>query len=73
MGDLYPTKKGLVLPERLCGWPLGLQFHRALSDLYYVDAYLGLMCVGRRRGMAEAVAAEAGRVPVNFANGMDMD
>ena len=67
-----PDKK-LVVPESLCGRPLGLQFHRASGDLYYADAYLGLMRVGRRGGLAEVVATEAGGAPLYFVNGVDVD
>ncbi|RCV11499.1 hypothetical protein SETIT_2G190700v2 [Setaria italica] len=67
------AKKRLVVPESACGRPLGLQFHRQSGDLYYADAYLGLMRVGRRGGQAEAVATEAGGAPLNFVNGVDVD
>ncbi|KAK8459715.1 hypothetical protein SEVIR_2G198300v4 [Setaria viridis] len=67
------AKKRLVVPESACGRPLGLQFHRQSGDLYYADAYLGLMRVGRRGGLAEAVATEAGGAPLNFVNGVDVD
>lgn len=69
------AKKRLVVPETesVCGRPLGLQFHRASGDLYYADAYLGLMRVGRRGGLAEAVATKAGGAPLNFVNGVDVD
>jgi sugar lactone lactonase YvrE len=67
------AKKRLALPESACGRPLGLQFHRASGDLYYADAYLGLMRVGRRGGMAQVVATEAGGAPLNFVNGVDVD
>ncbi|KAL6655926.1 hypothetical protein ACP70R_006752 [Stipagrostis hirtigluma subsp. patula] len=67
------AKKKLVAPESACGRPLGLQFHRETGDLYFADAYLGLMRVGRRGGLAEAVATEAGGAPLNFVNGVDVD
>ncbi|WVZ64787.1 hypothetical protein U9M48_014261 [Paspalum notatum var. saurae] len=67
------AKKRLVVPESVCGRPLGLQFHRQSGDLYYADAYLGLMRVGRRGGVAEAVATEADGAPLNFVNGVDVD
>ncbi|PWZ14669.1 Protein STRICTOSIDINE SYNTHASE-LIKE 10 [Zea mays] len=67
------AKKRLVVPESACGRPLGLQFHRASGDLYYGDAYLGLMRVGRRGGLAEAVATEAGGAPLNFVNAVEVD
>jgi hypothetical protein len=63
----------MALPESACGLPLGLHFHRASGDLYYADAYLGLMSVGRRGGLAEVVATEAGGAPLNFVNGVDVD
>lgn len=67
------AKKKLVEPESACGRPLGLQFHRASGDMYIADAYLGLMRVGRRGGLAEVVATGAGGVPFNFLNGVDVD
>ncbi|WVZ64788.1 hypothetical protein U9M48_014262 [Paspalum notatum var. saurae] len=67
-----PEKK-LVVPESVCGRPLGLQFHRRSGDLYVADAYLGLLRVPARGGLAEVVAAEAGGVPFNFLNGLDVD
>lgn len=66
-------KKKLVLPESVCGRPLGLQFDRRSGDMYIADAYLGLMRVGRRGGLAKVVATEAGGVPFNFLNGVDVD
>ncbi|KAE8817362.1 protein STRICTOSIDINE SYNTHASE-LIKE 10-like [Hordeum vulgare] len=65
-------KKKLVVPESLCGRPLGLQFHMS-GDLYVADAYLGLMRVPAQGGLAEVVATEAGGVPFNFLNGLDVD
>lgn len=68
------AKKRAASPaESACGRPLGLQFHRASGDLYYADAYLGLMRVGRRGGRAEVVATEAGGATLNFVNGVDVD
>ncbi|KAL6846071.1 hypothetical protein ACP4OV_023519 [Aristida adscensionis] len=65
--------KKLVVPESVCGRPLGLQFHRSTGELYVADAYLGLLRVPAGGGMAEVVAAEAGGVPFNFLNGLDVD
>uniref|UniRef100_A0A0E0ERN2 Strictosidine synthase conserved region domain-containing protein n=1 Tax=Oryza meridionalis TaxID=40149 RepID=A0A0E0ERN2_9ORYZ len=59
--------------ESVCGRPLGVQFDRRTGEMYIADAYLGLMRVGRRGGMAEVVAAEAGGVALNFVNGVDVD
>jgi sugar lactone lactonase YvrE len=67
-----PDKK-LVVPESVCGRPLGLQFHRRSGDLYVADAYLGLLRVPPRGGLAEVVAAQAGGEPFNFLNGLDVD
>ncbi|CAN6217477.1 unnamed protein product [Urochloa humidicola] len=67
-----PEKK-LVVPESVCGRPLGLQFHRQSGDLYIADAYLGLLRVPEHDGLAEVVAAEAGGEPFNFLNGLDVD
>ncbi|CAL5081212.1 unnamed protein product [Urochloa decumbens] len=67
-----PEKK-LVVPESVCGRPLGLQFHRQSGELYVADAYLGLLRVPARGGLAEVVAAEAGGEPFNFLNGLDVD
>ncbi|KAJ1289490.1 hypothetical protein BS78_02G168000 [Paspalum vaginatum] len=72
VGICAPGKK-LVVPESVCGRPLGLQFHRQSGDLYVADAYLGLLRVPARGGLAEVVAAEAGGVPFNFLNGLDVD
>uniref|UniRef100_A0ACD5YGT4 Uncharacterized protein n=1 Tax=Avena sativa TaxID=4498 RepID=A0ACD5YGT4_AVESA len=66
-------KKRLVEPESACGRPLGLQFHHRTGDMYIADAYLGLMRVGRRGGLAKVVATEAAGVPFNFLNGVDVD
>ncbi|OEL28091.1 Protein STRICTOSIDINE SYNTHASE-LIKE 10, partial [Dichanthelium oligosanthes] len=67
-----PGKK-LVVPESVCGRPLGLQFHRQSGDLYVADAYLGLLMVPARGGLARVVAAQAGGEPFNFLNGLDVD
>jgi len=67
-----PDKK-LVVPESLCGRPLGLQFHRQSGDLHIADAYLGLLRVAARGGLAEVVATEAAGEPFNFLNGLDVD
>nr|CAJ86343.1 H0814G11.10 [Oryza sativa] len=62
-----PEKK-LVVPESVCGRPLGLQFHHASGDLYVADAYLGLLRVPARGGLAKVVTTEAIDVPFNFLN-----
>uniref|UniRef100_A0A0D9XD53 Strictosidine synthase conserved region domain-containing protein n=1 Tax=Leersia perrieri TaxID=77586 RepID=A0A0D9XD53_9ORYZ len=72
VGVCSPEKK-LVVPESVCGRPLGLQFHHASGDLYVADAYLGLMRVSAAGGLAEVVATEAAGEPFNFLNGLDVD
>lgn len=67
------AKKKLMVPESVCGRPLGLQFHHKTGDLYFADAYQGLMKVPARGGLAEVLATEAGGVPFNFLNGLDVD
>jgi sugar lactone lactonase YvrE len=67
------SKKKLAETESACGRPLGLQFYRKTGNMYIADAYLGLMRVGRRGGLAEVVATEAAGVPFNFLNGVDVD
>ncbi|KAF8688746.1 hypothetical protein HU200_042225 [Digitaria exilis] len=67
-----PDKK-LVVPESVCGRPLGLQFHRKSGELYVADAYLGLLKVPPGGGLARVVASEAGGEPFNFLNGLDVD
>lgn len=42
-------------------------------DLYVADAYLGLLRVPARGGLAEVVATEAAGEPFNFLNGLDVD
>jgi sugar lactone lactonase YvrE len=59
--------------ERTCGRPLGLQFYSKTGDLYFADAYMGLMRVGPAGGVAEVVAAKDDGVPFNFTNGVDVD
>jgi len=58
--------------ESVCGHPLGRQFHPKTGDLYIADAYLGLMKVGLGSSEAEVLATEAGGVPFNFVNGVDV-
>ncbi|CAL9748346.1 unnamed protein product [Musa acuminata subsp. burmannicoides] len=62
-----------VSMERVCGRPLGLQFHHATGVLYVADAYFGLLAVGPTGGAAELLAASAEGVPFNFTNGVDVD
>jgi sugar lactone lactonase YvrE len=72
VGICSPEKK-LVVPESMCGRPLGLQFHHASGDLYVADEYLGLLRAPARGGLAEVVTTETAGVPFNFLNGLDVD
>jgi hypothetical protein len=59
--------------ECTCGRPLGLQFYSKTGDLYFIDAYMGLMRAGPADVVDEVVAAEAGGVPFNITIGFDID
>ncbi len=52
-GGVCSPEKKLVVPESVCGRPLGLLFHHASGDLYVADAYLGLLRAPARSGLAE--------------------
>ena len=66
---------GLVNPvmEQLCGRPLGLKFNEATCELYIVDAYYGLMVVGRNGGVAKQLTISTEGVPFQFPNALDID
>ena len=66
---------GLVNPvmEQLCGRPLGLKFNEATCELYIVDAYYGLMVVGRNGGVAKQFTISNEGVPFQFPNALDID
>ncbi|OEL20009.1 Protein STRICTOSIDINE SYNTHASE-LIKE 10 [Dichanthelium oligosanthes] len=59
--------------ESVCGRPLGLQFYANTGDLYFADAYQGLMKVGPDGGEAKVLATGADGVPFSFVNGVDVD
>ncbi|RWR77043.1 protein STRICTOSIDINE SYNTHASE-LIKE 10-like protein [Cinnamomum micranthum f. kanehirae] len=59
--------------EDTCGRPLGLRFNKATGDLYIVDAYFGLLVVGRHGGLAAQLATSAEGAPFHFTNGVDID
>jgi hypothetical protein len=58
--------------ERTCG-RAHLQFYSKTDDLYFADAYMGLMRVGPAGGVADVVAVKGDGVPFNFTNGVDVD
>ncbi|GJM98138.1 hypothetical protein PR202_ga15118 [Eleusine coracana subsp. coracana] len=68
-----PICKKVSGDETVCGRPLGVQFFHKTGELYIADAYLGLMKVGPRGGMAKVLATEADGVPFTFVNGLDID
>ncbi|KAL2895883.1 Protein STRICTOSIDINE SYNTHASE-LIKE 10 [Bienertia sinuspersici] len=59
--------------EHKCGRPLGLRFNEKTGELYIADAYLGLMTVGPKGGLASRVVTEVEGVPLGFTNGLDID
>lgn len=59
--------------EDKCGRPLGLRFNEVTGDLYIVDAYFGLLTVGRHGGVATQLAAGAEGAPFRFTNSVDID
>lgn len=59
--------------EASCGRPLGLGFNYQTGELYMVDAYLGLMVVGSRGGIAIQLAAAIEGIPFRFLAGLDVD
>ncbi|OEL15244.1 Protein STRICTOSIDINE SYNTHASE-LIKE 10 [Dichanthelium oligosanthes] len=59
--------------EGIYGRPLGLQFYAKTGDLYFVDAYQGLMKVGPNGGEAKVLAKGVDGVPFSFVNGVDID
>ena len=59
--------------EQVCGRPLCLKFNEATCKLYIVDAYFGLMVVGRNGGVAKQLAISVEGVPFWFTNTLDID
>ncbi|KAM1214631.1 hypothetical protein ACFX2I_011135 [Malus domestica] len=62
-----------VTNEPMCGRPLGIMFHPKTCDLYFADAYFGLMKTGPNGGKAEVLANSIGGVPFLFVNSLDID
>lgn len=48
-------------------------FHPKTCDLYFADAYFGLMKTGPNGGKAEVLANSIGGVPFLFVNSLDID
>ncbi|XP_075491699.1 protein STRICTOSIDINE SYNTHASE-LIKE 3-like [Primulina tabacum] len=71
--DTKPSLFSYLKNEHICGRPLGLRFHKQTGDLYIADAYLGLMKVGRKGGLATSLATQAEGVPFGFTNDLDID
>ncbi|MCO5598987.1 hypothetical protein L7F22_053086 [Adiantum nelumboides] len=60
--------------EERCGRPLGLRFNKADDNLYFADAYYGLLAVGPEGGVARVLTQQAGTPaqPIKFANDLDI-
>ncbi|MCO5608580.1 hypothetical protein L7F22_062792 [Adiantum nelumboides] len=60
--------------EERCGRPLGLRFNKADDNLYFADAYYGLLTVGPEGGVARVLTQQAGTPaqPIKFANDLDI-
>lgn len=71
--DPKPSPMGYLKNEHICGRPLGLRFDKRTGDLYIADAYLGLMKVGPKGGLATVVATKAEGIPFGFTNDLDID
>ncbi|PHT46455.1 Protein STRICTOSIDINE SYNTHASE-LIKE 3 [Capsicum baccatum] len=71
--DPKPSPLSYLKNEHICGRPLGLQFDKRTGDLYFADAYFGLMKVGPEGGLAETLTTEAEGVPLVFTNDLDVD
>jgi sugar lactone lactonase YvrE len=59
--------------EHICGRPLGIRFNQSSGDLYIADAYLGLLKVGPKGGVATVISNETEGIPFKFTNGLDFD
>ncbi|CAL1352241.1 unnamed protein product [Linum trigynum] len=59
--------------EPICGRPLGLSFRESNGDLYVADAYMGLLRVGPRGGLADRMVTRVDNTPLVFTNGLDTD
>ncbi|KAH6801993.1 hypothetical protein C2S51_033439 [Perilla frutescens var. frutescens] len=57
----------------LCGRPIALEFHHKTGDLYIVDAFRGLMVVGRRGGKAERLPGGRDGVPYDAPDAISID
>ena len=59
--------------EQVCERPLCLKFNEATCKLYIVDAYFGLMVVGRKGGVAKKLVISVEGVPFWLTNTLDID
>ncbi|KAH6763154.1 hypothetical protein C2S52_020587 [Perilla frutescens var. hirtella] len=57
----------------LCGRPIALEFHPKTGDLYIVDAFRGLMLVGRGGGKAERLPGGRDGVPYDAPDAISID
>ena len=59
--------------EHICGRPLGLCFNESNGDLYIADAYMGLLKVGPKGGLATVIATHGDGLRFKFTNSLDID
>ncbi|KAL0383460.1 UNVERIFIED_CONTAM: protein STRICTOSIDINE SYNTHASE-LIKE 2 [Sesamum calycinum] len=59
--------------EHICGRPLGLRFNEKTGDLYITDAYMGLLVVGPKGGVASPLAQQLDGLAFGFTNSLDID
>ncbi|XP_059436086.1 protein STRICTOSIDINE SYNTHASE-LIKE 11-like [Corylus avellana] len=56
-----------------CGRPLGLDFNPLTQQFYVADAYVGLMVVGPKGGLATKLAGGVNGAPFRFLYGVGLD
>ncbi|XP_075484683.1 strictosidine synthase-like [Primulina tabacum] len=56
-----------------CGRPIGLEFNHKTNELYIIDAYRGLMVVGRSGGIATRLAGGRDGVPFDAPDAIAID
>ncbi|KAA3467721.1 protein STRICTOSIDINE SYNTHASE-LIKE 10-like [Gossypium australe] len=55
--------------EPICGRPLGLKFNPVICDLYFGDAYFGLLMIGPNGGIAQTLVSSIEGIPFKLING----
>ncbi|KAL7225441.1 hypothetical protein ACSBR1_020752 [Camellia fascicularis] len=59
--------------KHICGHPLGLRFDQKSGKLYIANAYMGLVVVGPKGGLATKVSTESQGIPFGLTNGLEID